>query len=920
MSRNAYDYWSSLESLCRIIDKGDKALNVPTYNGGLFETIPEGFLSENKMSDPYLAEAIQLLTLEKASSHDGPSFIDYSSLGVRHLGDIYEGLLEFHVRIADEDIVEVKEKNKFFWKRSAEVKEAKSNRIKKKGEVYIENSKHERKATGSYYTPHYIVDYIVKNTIGPVLDERFKKAEEMLAELEAFYKKQRKQFKKSGDWKHWEHPGEPIGKHINEILNKEKEVFETVFNIKVLDPSMGSGHFLVHAVDYISDRIITFLAKYPENPVIRRIEEIRTEILKDVAKQGVRIDEDRLTEVNLIKRTVMKRCIYGVDLNEMAVELAKLSLWLDSFTLGAPLSFLDHHLKWGNSLIGTDLEELYSIAYGKYDEGRVGDIFTFNLEPLRRAIRNMLFVSDISDATYHQVKESADKYKEADNNLSGYRILLDTILAQYYGIKEVKTFLRLRGIGIDLNNLKKSLSSLAAKDKKIIEAIETIAKEKRFFHWEIEFPEVFFERTGESEQKIEKKKNPGFDCVIGNPPYGMAIEKDVIKQFYPASSQNLDFYSAFMEHGFPLLKSTGYFSFIVPVSWQTGVSYEALRRDLLGKYIIGKLINLPYDVFKDAYIDTGIFVFTKSGLSNRKDHVSVFEFPKQTKVDNLDRIDYASIDQNVWKETNQIILNAEAISLLAKLFKGYVIPLGEITISARGVLAKPEQVSYGKKKEWQTFFDGELFRYETDSPHKFISYSNDLPEYPSSFDFFVGARVLVRRLVSRQDRIMACFASETYVNKKDIYIFKSKDTTSPLYLLALLNSSLLSYVYLSQDVVAKKDDFRQTTLDGLRKLPIPSISFNTPEKKRKKKVAEGIALYEDYMLEFGGSLKGTAKYNTSVMDEREKEDGSSVGYPGTGEGLYGLRGGEGEQEDAGSVAEKTAQYALPLNLKKTGDK
>jgi len=82
---------------------------------------------------------------------------------------------------------------------------------------------------------------------------------------------------------------------------------------------------------------------------------LRNEILEQISRQGVKIDESKLTEVNLIKRMVMKRCIYGVDLNEMAVELAKLSLWLDSFTLGAPLSFLDHHLKCGNSLIGTNV-------------------------------------------------------------------------------------------------------------------------------------------------------------------------------------------------------------------------------------------------------------------------------------------------------------------------------------------------------------------------------------------------------------------------------------------------------------------------------------------------------------------------------------------------------------------------------------
>ncbi|MBI4221481.1 MAG: hypothetical protein HY607_02200, partial [Planctomycetes bacterium] len=326
ISHNSYDYWSRIESLCRIIDKGDKALNIPIYNGGLFETPQGSFLTVNKMSDPFIAQAIDLLTvdLEGEYTPGQKPFIDYSSLSVRHLGDIYEGLLEFHVRIADDPMIEVKEKGKFLWKKRSEVKagDKTCSSILEKGDVYIENSKHERKATGSYYTPHYIVEYIVKNTVDPVLNDRLEKARGILSELEALYERQRKQLKKPNDWKHWEHPGEPKGSHIDEIVGLEKDLFEIVFDIKTLDPAMGSGHFLVHTVDFITDRIITFLADYPENPVIKRINEMKGEILEEIARQGVKIDETKLTEVNLIKRTVMKRCIYGIDLNEMAVELA----------------------------------------------------------------------------------------------------------------------------------------------------------------------------------------------------------------------------------------------------------------------------------------------------------------------------------------------------------------------------------------------------------------------------------------------------------------------------------------------------------------------------------------------------------------------------------------------------------------------
>lgn len=841
MSHKAYDYWSRLESLCRIIDTGDKALNIPIYNGGLFETPKESFLTANRISDPFLAEAIELLTIDQEGEYTPGQkpFIDYSSLNVRHLGDIYEGLLEFYVRIAAEQMIEVKEKGKLLWKKASETDVGiKKSGKKQKGEIYIENSKHERKATGSYYTPHYVVEYIVKNTVDPVLNERLKKAREILSELETLYDKQRKQLKKPKDWKHWEHPGEPKGSHIDEIKKRELDIFETIFDIKVLDPAMGSGHFLVHTVDFITDRIITFLADYPENPVIRKIDKMKGEILEEIARQGVKIDEIRLTEVNLIKRTVMKRCIYGVDLNEMAVELAKLSLWLDSFTLGAPLSFLDHHLKCGNSLIGTNLETLENTA-------AKSRIFTVNLEPLNRAIGNMLFISNLSDATYQQVKDSKRKYGDADRNIGGYRIFLDTLVSQYFGIKDAEPFLLQYGPQINLDNLKKSIDSLHKKDKGTIDSIEKIAQEKRFFHWEIEFPEVFFERIGVLEQKVEKKENPGFDCVIGNPPYGILKEKNYFKEIFPATSQTLDAYSAFIEQSQTFLKIKGFNSFIVPVSWQTGSFYEFLRNLLLRNYNFKQIINLPFNVFKDAYIDTGIFIFEKSTLSSKKNNsVLVYEFPKNTKIENLSGIDYSKIDQCKWQTNqNQIILNVGYILLISKIGSGKVETLDTVTISARGVLAKSEHVTENRKEGWQPFFDGEMFRYEISSPNKFILYSDNLPEYPSSFDFFTGARILIRRLVNRQDRIMAHLAIETFVNKKDIYIFKLKNNLSPYYLLALLNSKLISFIYLSQDVIAKKDDFRQITLEGLRRLFIPRIYFTTQEKIRQQIAERFVFLY-----------------------------------------------------------------------------
>ncbi len=124
---------------------------------------------------------------------------------------------------------------------------------------------------------------------------------------------------------------------------------------------MGSGHFLVSLVDYLADEVLLAITEAPaavawadpdapyRSPLARRIEQLRERIRAEAAANGWPVREDQLDDRHLVRRIILKRVIYGVDLNPMAVELAKLSLWLHSFTVGAPLSFLDHHLRCGDS-------------------------------------------------------------------------------------------------------------------------------------------------------------------------------------------------------------------------------------------------------------------------------------------------------------------------------------------------------------------------------------------------------------------------------------------------------------------------------------------------------------------------------------------------------------------------------------------
>ena len=179
-----------------------------------------------------------------------------------------------------------------------------------------------RKDTG---TPDNIVEYIVANTVGPILEEK-------LEALRSEFRKVRKTFDNELQEAQAYPPAEVRGGKMDhrqwaglQTYNHHKELVERMFDLKTLDPAMGSGHFLVEAVDFVTDRLLNFLNQFPINPVSFALDRTRTSILESLGEQGVTVDPAKLTDINLLKRHVLKRCIYGVDINPMAVELAKVT-------------------------------------------------------------------------------------------------------------------------------------------------------------------------------------------------------------------------------------------------------------------------------------------------------------------------------------------------------------------------------------------------------------------------------------------------------------------------------------------------------------------------------------------------------------------------------------------------------------------
>lgn len=635
----SFDLWQRLFRIFRAVDQGDPALNLPSYNGGLFLTEPSEsnpsleaeaahFLAAHAVPDFHLAMALDRLARDLDPKSHSLVPVDYKSLGVRQLGSIYEGLLEFRLRIAAEKLAVVKEKSREVYRAFSELEEKqreraeRRGRITRKGDLYLENDRHERKATGSYYTPDYVVQYIVEEAVGPVLTEKLEALRPRLREADKWRREKVKLARQKGDPKTKYESGEVVIRHFQGLI-------DAVFDVKVLDPAMGSGHFLVEAVDFLTDKLLHFLNAFPWNPVRVYLDDTRREILESAEAQEVTLAPSRLTDVHLLKRHVLKRCVYGVDLNPMAVELAKVSLWLHCFTLGAPLSFLDHHLRCGNSLVGVTVDEVQK-ALGEAD-ARQALLFGSRFAGLRLATDLMRQVGELSDVTMSQVAESRSQYREASEALAPFKRILDVYTSQWFGNgvenrqsgakrqprePVALTFLRTEEGEPFLNAADDAATeaSLAALDPKLreiasrtLEAAQTV----RFFHWDLEFPEVFYGPREGTERVIEYNPDAGFDAVVGNPPYVRVQElrqsnpalADYLKERYDSAEKSFDLYLPFFEVGLDL--SCGPVFYIAPNKWFATDYGRGLRRLVASRQALAQVVD-----FKDFQVFEGVTNYT----------------------------------------------------------------------------------------------------------------------------------------------------------------------------------------------------------------------------------------------------------------------------------------------------------------------
>ena len=592
--RNATNLWGHLSNLFDLIDKGHKTYGVPPYNGGLFDPDESAFLRDNALPDWYLARVIDQLGRAPDSEHpDAGLFrVDYRDLSIQHLGHVYEGLLELHPHCAAEPMMVVrKAARQKVQERVVACSAVLPSGFEptptryEKGEVYLVTDKGERRATGSYYTPNHIVDYIVEKTLRPLCRHI---GETLVAEIEKTGQEAKRR----------------RGRHrafLRDKLTKLHGDFDDrVLQLRVLDPAMGSGHFLLRACQCLAEEIAT--SPYTSDPHTDRLED----------------DESILT---YWKRRIVEHCLYGVDFNPLAVELAKVALWLETASRNEPLTFLDHHLRHGNSLVGGwvgDLGALPGAPPMPLFEQQASSRLPILLDGLKQ-------ISDTRSQTADQVKEKTKLYRQAVEKVrEPLRNVADLWCATYYLDSGDQLTPEQYSDAIQTLGTPRKHATLLKKPR-FTKALATARRgDVACFHWELEFPEVFFDKSG-------RREEAGFDVVIGNPPYDVLSEKETghdlaaLKKFLKARSiygpsfrgkNNL--YKLFVCLALHLLRNGGHMGFITPMPVLGDYQAAEIRKRILQVGAFTSVDAFPQKddpskrVFPEAKLSTAVFTLIKT--------------------------------------------------------------------------------------------------------------------------------------------------------------------------------------------------------------------------------------------------------------------------------------------------------------------
>jgi Eco57I restriction-modification methylase len=502
--------WDALRAIARLVHTGCRAgdLRVTAFNGRLFAPARTPLAERRDLDDEAARRAVVALSTRPSADGAGRERIAYRDLGVEQLGAVYETLLDY------EPVVE-------------------------QGRVDLRTGSGLRKATGTFYTPQPIADYLVRRTLGPLVRNR----------------------------------------SADEILQ-----------LRVVDPAMGSGAFLVAACRY--------LATAYEAASVR-----------DGGCHASDIDEPQRAA---IRRSIAERCLYGVDLNPMAVQLARLSLWLATLAADRPLSFLDHRLQTGDSLLGTWIAHLRTASSADRSARRREPLPLFEDDEAVPALRDALPIRFSLESTPNDTVDQVRLKERAlasltspDGALARWKLVAHAWCAPWFGGADAVPAAAFGALSDAALTGRGALPP--GTSRRLLDMAAALGDSRRLFHWELEFPEAFFEAGG------RRRVRPGFDAVLGNPPWEMIRadtgETDVRARARSSLAPELRFtrdagvylaqsgghgnrYQLFVERALALTRAGGRFGLVLPAGLATDHGSAALRRLLLSRSDVDAIVGM----------------------------------------------------------------------------------------------------------------------------------------------------------------------------------------------------------------------------------------------------------------------------------------------------------------------------------------
>ncbi|MDI1309992.1 MAG: TaqI-like C-terminal specificity domain-containing protein [Methylotenera sp.] len=656
---------------------------------------------------------------------------------------------------------------------------------------------------GSFFTPGFVTMYMSRETIRRAVVQKFNEA------------------------KQWE------CKTFDELYDKiedRKEANEIINSIKICDPAVGSGHFLVSALNEII--AIKSDLKVLLDRAGKRLKEYQVEVVND---ELIITDEDgeffeykptnnesqRIQEaVFHEKQTIIESCLFGVDINSNSVKICRLRLWIELLKNAyyknsedlETLPNIDINIKCGNSLISRfDLDSNLKDALKKSKltiGGYKTAVNTYRNAISKEQKRDMeKLIEEIKSNFRIEIYSNDPKIKKLDKLKNEYGYLLGQSSLFDDTVKERK----LR---------KQKLEDLKGQIDKASTEIDQIKSNKIYenaFEWRFEFPEIL----------NDEGDYQGFDLVIGNPPY-IAIEefseshRDYFKSKYTQFERKYESSVLFIVQAERILKANALLTYIAPQTWLTGENFTKFRSYIFSELSVNKIINLPFNIFEDAYVDTSIYVFKKAV----KTDYEIYNFNKKDKITSLENINFVNIDSDLIHSPDyKIVLDKSAAELIKAISNPNFISLGEITKSTQGLSGSAyKSVENSDSCQIYPFLNkGNVYNYILIKEDIFYT---SLEDKHSLKQFYQSEpKLLIRRIINRQDRLSVGYCNESLVFKKDINPFICiDDRFDTFYLLGILASKFISSLYLKLSAIASKDDFRQTTLGELRRLPIPIIS------------------------------------------------------------------------------------------------